>query len=138
MSVYLPVCSFGFFSVCAETPLNMQYKSRFNMHIPDAYVRLIYEALIGDQRNFIREDELDVCPCVSMPFCDSCSLPYVRREWHFPATEVLWSLTTVVFLQEAWKIFTPVLQDLEREQIEPDRYPFGSRGPVEAEYLAAK
>lgn len=81
-----------------ETPLNMQYKSRFNMHIPDAYVRLIYEALIGDQRNFIREDELD----------------------------------------EAWKIFTPVLQDLEREQIEPDRYPFGSRGPVEAEYLAAK
>lgn len=34
---------------------------RFEGPIPDAYHRLLYEALNGDQRNFVREDELDVC-----------------------------------------------------------------------------
>lgn len=32
-------------------------------------------------------------------------------------------------LQIAWDIFTPVLRELEEKHIEPEIYPFGSRGP---------
>eukprot|EP00741_Cyanophora_paradoxa_P022487 tig00021464_g21713.t1 len=41
-------------------------------------------------------------------------------------------------LQAAWDIFTPVLNLMEEEQIVPRDYPFGSTGPAEAAYLAAK
>lgn len=35
-------------------------------------------------------------------------------------------------LQEAWKIFTPVLHQLEQQKIQPSLYPYGSRGPSDA------
>jgi glucose-6-phosphate 1-dehydrogenase len=41
-------------------------------------------------------------------------------------------------LQAAWRIFTPVLHQLEKEKIAPILYPFGSRGPPEADQLAYK
>jgi glucose-6-phosphate 1-dehydrogenase len=41
-------------------------------------------------------------------------------------------------LQAAWRIFTPVLHQLEKERIAPILYPFGSRGPPEADQLAYK
>lgn len=41
-------------------------------------------------------------------------------------------------LEEAWKLFTPVLQDIESRRIQPELYPYGSRGPVGAHYLAAR
>mmetsp|Transcript_10674 Transcript_10674/g.12478 ORF Transcript_10674/g.12478 Transcript_10674/m.12478 type:complete len:621 (-) Transcript_10674:1748-3610(-) len=41
-------------------------------------------------------------------------------------------------LQEAWKIFTPLLHELEEKRVQPELYPYGSRGPVGAHYLASK
>ncbi|XP_055342988.1 glucose-6-phosphate 1-dehydrogenase-like [Paramacrobiotus metropolitanus] len=41
-------------------------------------------------------------------------------------------------LEETWRIFTPLLHQIEREKIKPTEYKFGSRGPPEADKLAAK
>uniref|UniRef100_A0A1I7YLR7 glucose-6-phosphate dehydrogenase (NADP(+)) n=1 Tax=Steinernema glaseri TaxID=37863 RepID=A0A1I7YLR7_9BILA len=41
-------------------------------------------------------------------------------------------------LDYAWKIFTPLLKKIEREEITPKRYLFGSRGPQEADLLMKK
>ena len=41
-------------------------------------------------------------------------------------------------LSEAWRIFTPLLHRIEREKIKPIPYIYGSRGPKEADELAAK
>ncbi|MFQ6661439.1 hypothetical protein Gotur_029606 [Gossypium turneri] len=66
--------------------------------IPDAYERLLLDAIAGERRLFIRSDELDA----------------------------------------AWSLFTPLLKELEAKKIAPELYPYGSRGPVGAHYLAAK
>lgn len=41
-------------------------------------------------------------------------------------------------LVAAWKLFTPVLHEIEAKKVAPETYPYGSRGPVGAHYLAAK
>ncbi|KAK9813989.1 hypothetical protein WJX73_008242 [Symbiochloris irregularis] len=41
-------------------------------------------------------------------------------------------------LEAAWSLFTPILKEIEEKQISPELYPYGSRGPVGAHYLAAK
>merc|ERR1711933_219305 len=43
-------------------------------------------------------------------------------------------------LDIAWQLFTPLLKSIEShsERIMPELYPYGSRGPVGAHYLAAK
>jgi glucose-6-phosphate 1-dehydrogenase len=41
-------------------------------------------------------------------------------------------------LDAAWKIFTPVLHKIEKEKVKPIIYPFGSRGPAEADELAKR
>lgn len=72
--------------------------SRYSKEIPDAYERLLLDAIEGERRLFIRSDELDA----------------------------------------AWSLFTPVLNQLEEKKIIPEYYPYGSRGPVGAHYLAAR
>ncbi|KAK4414946.1 Glucose-6-phosphate 1-dehydrogenase, chloroplastic [Sesamum alatum] len=78
--------------------LNLLYKARYSKEIPDAYERLLLDAIEGERRLFIRSDELDA----------------------------------------AWSLFTPVLKELEEKKIIPEYYPYGSRGPVGAHYLAAR
>jgi len=78
--------------------LNLHYADRYNREIPDAYERLLLDAIEGERRLFIRSDELDA----------------------------------------AWALFTPLLKQLEDRRISPELYPYGSRGPVGAHYLAAK
>lgn len=39
-------------------------------------------------------------------------------------------------LEVSWQIFTPVLHQLADEQVKPEPYPFGSRGPAKADELA--
>ncbi|KAI4343419.1 hypothetical protein L6164_010769 [Bauhinia variegata] len=78
--------------------LNLHYAARYSKEIPDAYERLLLDAIEGERRLFIRSDELDA----------------------------------------AWSLFTPVLKDLEENKIIPEYYPYGSRGPVGAHYLAAR
>ncbi|XP_031552278.1 glucose-6-phosphate 1-dehydrogenase-like [Actinia tenebrosa] len=41
-------------------------------------------------------------------------------------------------LAEAWRIFTPLLHQIEREKIKPIPYKFGSRGPAESDELVKK
>lgn len=41
-------------------------------------------------------------------------------------------------LVAAWKIFTPVLHQIEEQKIKPVSYKFGSRGPAESDALIAK
>ncbi|KAL2519737.1 Glucose-6-phosphate 1-dehydrogenase 2 [Abeliophyllum distichum] len=78
--------------------LNLLYKARYSKEIPDAYERLLLDAIEGERRLFIRSDELDA----------------------------------------AWSLFTPVLKELEEKRTFPEYYPYGSRGPVGAYYLAAR
>jgi glucose-6-phosphate 1-dehydrogenase len=40
--------------------LDLKYSGRYNVELPDAYERLILDAINGDKRLFIRNDELDV------------------------------------------------------------------------------
>lgn len=81
-----------------RSDLNLLYRSRYPSEIPDAYERLLLDAVEGERRLFIRSDELDA----------------------------------------AWSLFTPLLKELEEKKIAPELYPYGSRGPVGAHYLAAK
>lgn len=78
--------------------LNLLYAARYSKEIPDAYERLLLDAIEGERRLFIRSDELDA----------------------------------------AWALFTPLLKELEEKKIIPEYYPYGSRGPVGAHYLAAR
>ncbi|XP_020099637.1 glucose-6-phosphate 1-dehydrogenase, chloroplastic-like isoform X2 [Ananas comosus] len=78
--------------------LNLLYSERYPREIPDAYERLLLDAIEGEHRLFIRSDELDA----------------------------------------AWALFTPLLKELENRKVAPELYPYGSRGPVGAHYLAAK
>lgn len=71
---------------------------RYSKEIPDAYERLLLDAIEGERRLFIRSDELDA----------------------------------------AWSLFTPLLKEIEENKRIPEYYPYGSRGPVGAHYLAAK
>ncbi|KAG6396415.1 hypothetical protein SASPL_142565 [Salvia splendens] len=81
-----------------QSNLNLLYKARYSKEIPDAYERLLLDAVEGERRLFIRSDELDA----------------------------------------AWALFTPVLKNLEENRKVPEYYPYGSRGPVGAHYLAAR
>ncbi|XP_072992928.1 glucose-6-phosphate 1-dehydrogenase 2, chloroplastic-like [Typha latifolia] len=78
--------------------LNLLYSERYPREIPDAYERLLLDAIGGERRLFIRSDELDA----------------------------------------AWSLFSPLLKELEDRRVAPELYPYGSRGPVGAHYLAAK
>ncbi|CAL5195568.1 unnamed protein product [Lathyrus oleraceus] len=81
-----------------RSDLNLLYSSRYPREIPDAYERLLLDAIEGERRLFIRSDELDA----------------------------------------AWALFTPLLKEIENKKIAPELYPYGSRGPVGAHYLAAR
>ncbi|ONK72027.1 uncharacterized protein A4U43_C04F14890 [Asparagus officinalis] len=81
-----------------NTNNHMDVDSKYSKEIPDAYERLLLDAIEGERRLFIRSDELDA----------------------------------------AWELFTPLLKELEEKKIAPELYPYGSRGPVGAHYLAAK
>ena len=41
-------------------------------------------------------------------------------------------------LEAAWKLFTPLLDKIEQQKIAPELYPYGSRGPIGAHYLASR
>ena len=41
-------------------------------------------------------------------------------------------------LEAAWKLFTPLLDKIEEQRIAPELYPYGSRGPIGAHYLASR
>lgn len=82
-----------------ETELDLTYHTRYkDIHLPDAYERLILEVFSGSQINFVRSDELE----------------------------------------HAWRIFTPILHQIESQKVQPIPYEYGSRGPKEADELMQK
>eukprot|EP01104_Vermistella_antarctica_P020581 TRINITY_DN8859_c0_g1_i1.p1 TRINITY_DN8859_c0_g1~~TRINITY_DN8859_c0_g1_i1.p1 ORF type:complete len:631 (+),score=121.35 TRINITY_DN8859_c0_g1_i1:270-1895(+) len=83
-----------------QSELDLSYSKRFDLKagLPDAYERLIFDVVRGDQSQFVRVDELEA----------------------------------------AWKIFTPLLHQIEADKsIRPIQYKFGTRGPIESDKLAA-
>ena len=68
--------------------LDLQYKARYQLELPDAYERLILDVVHGDKRLFIRNDELEA----------------------------------------AWKLFTPLLQQIEQSRMVSTRRAGGSHG----------
>lgn len=77
-----------------ETELDLTYGHRYKeIHLPDAYERLILDVFTGSQMHFVRSDEL----------------------------------------REAWRIFTPLLHEIENNVVQPIPYVHGSRGPKEAD-----
>ena len=41
-------------------------------------------------------------------------------------------------LEAAWKLFTPLLDKIDEDKMSPELYPYGSRGPIGAHYLASR
>ena len=80
-----------------ETELALSYNSRFGARpSPEAYSRLLYDVIRGEQSQFVRNDELVA----------------------------------------AWAIFTPLLHLIDKgEAGRPFSYPYGSRGPPQADDL---
>jgi glucose-6-phosphate 1-dehydrogenase len=79
--------------------LDLSYQTRYkDVRIPDAYERLLLDALRGDQQHFVRRDELAA----------------------------------------AWAVFTPLLHQIDRGEVPPLPYKYGSRGPPEADQLLAR
>lgn len=76
-----------------ETELDLTVSQRFKiLRQNDAYERLLLDVIKGDQKNFVRTDEL----------------------------------------KEAWKIFTPLLHELDSGGKDPIEYEMGSKGPIES------
>ena len=79
--------------------LDLDYAARYSgAYIPDAYERLILDAVRGDQQHFVRRDEL----------------------------------------RAAWAVFTPLLEAIDAGSVPLHPYPAGSRGPPQADALAAR
>ncbi|XP_031281297.1 inactive glucose-6-phosphate 1-dehydrogenase 4, chloroplastic-like [Pistacia vera] len=78
--------------------LNLLYKDKYNVEVPDSYEHLLLDVIDGDNHLFMRSDELTA----------------------------------------AWNILTPVLQEIDKNNIAPELYELGGRGPVGAYYLWAK
>lgn len=84
---------------CEMSELDLSYMHRYkDVHIPDAYERLILDCIRGDQQHFVRRDEL----------------------------------------RAAWAIFTPLLHDIDAGRLQPEPYPYGSRGPESVNEFVAK
>ncbi len=66
--------------------LDFLYKSTFNVEPPEAYERLIYDAMIGDQTLFIRGDEAEAAWAVVDPFEEGWSRSKKPAEEYAPGT----------------------------------------------------
>ncbi|CBI39643.3 hypothetical protein VitviT2T_020792 [Vitis vinifera] len=78
--------------------LNLLYKDKYNVEVPDSYEHLLLDVIDGDNHLFMRSDELAA----------------------------------------AWNILTPILHEMDKNNIAPELYELGGRGPVGAYYLCAK
>ncbi|CAA3026579.1 glucose-6-phosphate 1-dehydrogenase 4, chloroplastic isoform X1 [Olea europaea subsp. europaea] len=78
--------------------LNLLYKDKYNVEVPDSYEQLLHDVIDGDNHLFMRSDEVAA----------------------------------------AWNVLSPVLHELDNENLVPEQYELGGRGPDEAIYLWAK
>ncbi|KAG8363940.1 hypothetical protein BUALT_Bualt19G0074600 [Buddleja alternifolia] len=78
--------------------LNLLYKDKYNIEVPDSYEQLLHDVIDGDNHLFMRSDEV----------------------------------------ASAWNVLYPVLQELDKNNLVPEQYELGGRGPDNAIYLWAK
>ncbi|CAI9770209.1 unnamed protein product [Fraxinus pennsylvanica] len=78
--------------------LNLLYKDKYNVEVPDSYEQLLHDVIDGDNHLFMRSDEVAA----------------------------------------AWNVLSPVLHELDNENLVPEQYELGGRGPDNAIYLWAK
>jgi len=57
------------------------------------------------------------------------------KTWRYLEVRTNFAIVRVDELDAAWKIFTPMLHNLEGNKVKPEQYAFGSRGPVSADEL---
>lgn len=81
-----------------SSELNLLYKDKYNMEVPDSYEHLLLDVIDGDNHLFMRSDELAA----------------------------------------AWNILTPILNEIDKDNVSVELYEMGGRGPVGAYYLWAK
>ncbi|KAH1071407.1 hypothetical protein AAZX31_03G209500 [Glycine max] len=81
-----------------SSELNLLYKDKYNMEVPDSYEHLLLDVIDGDNHLFMRSDELAA----------------------------------------AWTILTPILNEIDKNNMSVELYEMGGRGPVGAYYLWAK
>ncbi|XP_061366226.1 inactive glucose-6-phosphate 1-dehydrogenase 4, chloroplastic [Gastrolobium bilobum] len=81
-----------------SSELNLLYKDKYNMEVPDSYEHLLLDVIDGDNHLFMRSDEVAA----------------------------------------AWNILTPILNEIDKDNISVELYELGGRGPVGAYYLWAK
>ena len=127
--------------------MDLLYKNVFSTHkLPHAYERLILEAAIMNDRAphdaLAAPSRASHHACllvraalvVSAPTLRLCSRAvgaqvFANDHSHFVSAEEIGA---------AWRILTPALDKLEATQLEPHLYPFGSRGPPQADELAKR
>jgi len=63
-----------------ETELDLSYKERFDVRVPDAYERLIYDVLRGDHNLFVRDDELKAAWEIFTPLLNILETKKVKPE----------------------------------------------------------
>ncbi|XP_057439065.1 inactive glucose-6-phosphate 1-dehydrogenase 4, chloroplastic [Lotus japonicus] len=81
-----------------SSELNLLYKDKYNVEVPDSYEHLLLDVIDGDNHLFMRSDELAA----------------------------------------AWNILTPILNEIDKDNVSVELYELGGRGPVGAYYLWAK
>ena len=147
-----------------STRLDLQYRDTYRKELPDAYERLLLDVVNGDKRLFIRCAVFWVV-CVwraafssllsGLPSAHTAHIAHTALA-HGPPNALPTTTTTTTThtqqqqqtnkqknnrtdeLEAAWALYTPVLHALEATQVAPELYPYGSRGPVGAHYLASK
>ncbi|KAK4406783.1 Inactive glucose-6-phosphate 1-dehydrogenase 4, chloroplastic [Sesamum angolense] len=78
--------------------LNLFYKDKYTVEVPDSYEQLLHDVIDGDNHLFMRSDEVAA----------------------------------------AWNILAPVLNAIDNNNLVPEQYEQGGRGPDKAVYLWAK
>lgn len=150
-----------------ETELNLSYKSRFsNARVPEAYSRLLLDVFKGDQSQYVSTEPcLLYSPKLRLHILSPFSLFVLLHSLLSPHSFSC-RFVRADELNAAWAIFTPLLDLLESQatatarkpetdsklpirdmflskrypnvKIPLYKYPFGSRGPPEADKLVAR
>jgi glucose-6-phosphate 1-dehydrogenase len=86
------------------TKLDLTYKQRYNVHLPDAYERLILDVIHGDKRLFIRNDELDAAWALFTPILKVRSIR--RLHMFLMELNVTKATNPGILLWINWRTFT--------------------------------
>eukprot|EP00299_Pterocystis_sp_00344_P008135 c2963_g1_i2.p1 GENE.c2963_g1_i2~~c2963_g1_i2.p1 ORF type:complete len:490 (+),score=107.86 c2963_g1_i2:30-1499(+) len=124
------------FRAPSVTPINDPPRNELVMRLqPDEAIYMKINTKTPGLQNTLHETELDLTYSdrfqVNIPDAYERLLLDVTRgdHQHFVRRDELIA---------AWKIFTPILHELEKSRIPPIGYPFGSRGPRESDDLITK